>query len=53
MDWLVGHAPKTTRGRHYARPAENILRAAVDAIPAVDWGEAGNNVVPLRRKARE
>ncbi|MEQ1569578.1 MAG: site-specific integrase [Myxococcota bacterium] len=53
VDWLVGHAPKTTRGKHYARPAENILRAAVDSIPAIDWRESRDNVVPLRRRARE
>ena len=53
VDWLVGHAPKTTRGKHYARPAENILRAAVDSIPAIDWGASRDNVVPLRRRARE
>lgn len=53
VDWLVGHAPKSTRGKHYARPAEAVLRAAVDASPAVDWGDARDNVVPLRRRARE
>ena len=53
VDWLVGHAPKSTRGKHYARPAENILRAAAGAIPAIDWGDARDNVVPLRRRARQ
>ena len=37
VDWLVGHAPRTTRGKHYARPSLAKQRNAVDQIPAIDW----------------
>jgi integrase len=41
LDWLVGHAPKTTRGRHYKRPSDEAVRRAVLAIPPIEWkGEA-------------
>lgn len=47
IDWLVGHSSKTTRGKHYNRPVDEVLRQAVDTVPAIDWGEARTNVVRL------
>jgi integrase len=52
IDWLVGHAPSTTRGRHYAQPAENALRRAVDTVTAVDWKAKDANVLHFDRRAR-
>jgi integrase len=37
IDWLVGHAPKTTRARHYARPSDNVLRQAVAKVDPIAW----------------
>ncbi len=37
IDWLVGHAPKSTRSRHYARPSDNVLREAVERVTQIDW----------------
>ena len=37
LDFLVGHAPSTTRGRHYTDPAWNLLEAAIGHIPPVSW----------------
>ena len=49
VDWLVGHAARTTRAKHYARPADRLLRAAVDGIPAIDRAAAPDNVIPMKR----
>ena len=51
---LVGHQPNTTEELHYVGPEAlmEAMRAAVDAIPPVDWtgpGAAANNVVALHR----
>ena len=53
IDYLVGHSAKSTRGKHYARPGDVVLRRAVDLLPAVDWrATVGANVVHLARKVR-
>ena len=52
IDWLVGHAPASTRGKHYAQPAENALRSAVKAIPAVDWQNSAVTVLRFDSRAR-
>ncbi len=61
-DYLVGHASSSTRGRHYAKPTMEDLRAAVESLPRLDLDpapgaggateEADDNVVRLdeRRK---
>ncbi len=33
IDWLVGHAARSTRGQHYARPDEKELRRASTRMP--------------------
>ncbi|MBT3224079.1 MAG: hypothetical protein HN348_33845 [Proteobacteria bacterium] len=50
---LVGHQAATTEEMHYSGPEAlmEAMRAAVDAIPPVDWTgpeEMADNVVPLR-----
>jgi integrase len=50
---LAGHAASTTQGRHYAGADALMepMRAAVDAMPPIDWtGPAGaeGNVVSMR-----
>lgn len=53
IDFLVGHAPVSTRGRHYARPGLAAQRKAVGLIPAIDWtGEPSTNVIQLRSNQR-
>jgi integrase len=52
IDWLVGHAPSSTRGKHYAQPADGALRSAVKMIPAVEWGETNVTVLRFDRRAR-
>lgn len=52
IDWLVGHAPSSTRGKHYAQPADSALRTAVGQIPAVDWGQSNLTVLRFDRRAR-
>ena len=52
IDWLVGHAPSTTRGKHYARPAESASRRAVEMIPAVDWQQSNITVLRFDKRAR-
>ena len=53
IDFLVGHAPVSTRGRHYARPGLAAQLKAVGIIPAIDWtGEPSTNVIQLRRNQR-
>lgn len=37
IDHLVGHSPKSVRGRHYALPTAEQLRAAVDLLPPIAW----------------
>lgn len=46
---LVGHAPTTTEGRHYARPSMASMRDAIDKLPPIDWAGpgAGGKVVAL------
>ena len=52
IDFLVGHAPASVRGKHYAPPTPEATRAAVERIPAIDWTggeeEVPDNVVVLR-----
>lgn len=51
IDYLVGHSPSSVRGRHYAPPTTEQLRAAVDLIPPINWRQPeaeANNVVVLR-----
>ncbi len=52
IEWLVGHAPSTTRGKHYAQPAESALRRAVEMVPAVDWQMSNVTVLRLDPRAR-
>ena len=40
IDGLVGHAPKSTRRRHYAAVGQAELREAVDQLPPVEWLDA-------------
>lgn len=54
IDRIVGHAPATTRGRHYVPPTFEELREAVEALPAIDWTgpqeeQQPDNVVEMRR----
>lgn len=51
IDFLVGHAPASTRRRHYAPPGMDQVREAVAKLPPVDWREApgGPNVLRMRR----
>ena len=37
IDWLVGHAPPDTRGRHYVRPSMASQQKAVALIPEITW----------------
>lgn len=37
LDFLVGHASSSTRGRHYTDPAWNLLEAAIAKVPPVEW----------------
>lgn len=37
IDWLVGHAPADTRGRHYVRPSMASQQKAVALIPEITW----------------
>jgi integrase len=37
IDWLVGHAPASTRGRHYTRPNMRIQHEAVATVPPIVW----------------
>ena len=48
IDVLVGHAPATTRRRHYAPIEPEDLRAAVDLLPPVNWDVEAS---PNRRAA--
>lgn len=51
IDFLVGHAPKDTRGRHYVKPDAGAIRAAVEHLPPIIWGDGqGANVIPMRRR---
>lgn len=48
IDFLVGHAPTTTRAKAYVPPSEKRLRAAVDSLPGIDFRrDAVDNVVAL------
>ncbi len=54
IDALVGHHSSTTRARHYAGidTLTAQMRAAVDAMPEIDWtgpGAAAGNVVRMRQ----
>jgi integrase len=54
VDFLVGHASGGVREKHYGRELLAKARAAVDALPPIDWRGPGvnleaGNVVPLRR----
>ncbi len=53
IDFLVGHAPRSVRGKHYSPPAPNQLRAAVDRMPPIAWKvrkrKAKGNVVAFRK----
>lgn len=51
IDFLVGHSPKSVRGRHYAPPTMEQLRLAVELLPPIAWAvEAqGDNVVEFKR----
>ncbi|MES2643896.1 MAG: hypothetical protein V4850_30690 [Myxococcota bacterium] len=52
IDFLVGHHPQDTRGRHYAPPTWTMLVAAVGCVPPMDLGgekAAADNVVPLQQ----
>lgn len=35
IDWLVGHAGRTTRATSYTKPSLEALRAAVEKVPPV------------------
>lgn len=51
IDFLVGHKGDL-RGVHYGRDLLNDARAAVDDLPAIDWGDEfaeEGNVVRMRR----
>lgn len=49
IDHLVGHAPQSVRGKHYAPATEAQLEEAVRLLPAIDWAApAAANVVSLR-----
>jgi integrase len=37
IDFLVGHAPASTRHRHYGQPGMDQLREAVGNLPPIDW----------------
>ena len=52
IDWLVGHVSASTRGKHYAQPADSALRNAVKVIPPVDWGESNVTVLRFDKRAR-
>ena len=52
IEWLVGHAPSSTRGKHYAQPAESALKRAVEVIPAVDWQNSNVTVLRFDKRAR-
>jgi integrase len=47
IDQLVGHAPATTRGRHYAKVSDQAMRNAVASIPAIGPTPTPDNVVSL------
>ncbi|TNE92257.1 MAG: hypothetical protein EP330_02705 [Deltaproteobacteria bacterium] len=48
IDALVGHAPSSTRRKHYAPVGLDEMRDAVDLIPPIDWGaKRATNVVPF------
>lgn len=53
IDYLVGHAPMSTRRRHYAPPGFEQLQEAVGKLPPIDWKEReeaeGGKVVQFRR----
>lgn len=54
LDDLVGHAAKTTRGRHHTAPAIATQRRAVDCIPPIDWKDAREtNLVRLDPRWRK
>ena len=50
IDWLVGHAPRTTRARHYSRPSELVLVRAIEHVPRIDWQSEGTNVLQMLRR---
>lgn len=50
IDWLVGHAPQTTRARHYAQPSPRVLTKAVEFVPRIEWRDEVDNVIYLRRR---
>lgn len=52
IEWLVGHAPSTTRGKHYTRPAATALEKAVASMPPVDWRETNVTVLRFDKRAR-
>jgi integrase len=35
IDWLVGHAARSTRGQHYASPGKAALKTAANVMPAL------------------
>lgn len=57
IDLLVGHVPRTTRGRHYvtAEARMEAMREAVALLPEIDWRrpeERPANVVEMPRRRR-
>jgi integrase len=52
IDYLVGHAPASTRGKHYAAAPESAQRRAVALIPPVEWLESNTTVLRFDKRAR-
>ncbi len=58
MNALVGHAGKSTRSRHYAG-ADTLftqMKAAVDALPPIDWDgplDRGSKISLAKRRQSE
>ena len=54
LDHLAGHAPSSTRTRHYAQVPVSVQREAVGHIPAVPWTPEALKTVQsgVKRKKR-
>lgn len=47
VDFLVGHAPASVRGKHYSPAKWPELEHAVRALPPIDWQREASNVVSI------